>query len=136
MKLYAIRADLMKAMTALGYEVYDHVPEVIEPPAAVVALPDHIAYATNYADGTRLEIGIVVIVARADARDAERRLAAAVSTAADPEVSTRPLRPALHAFKSPHWKSLVVTRADGFGEYELGVGRNGLGAVLNLDINT
>lgn len=139
MNLTAIRSGIEALLEGLGYTTYDHHAKVLDVPAAVVAFPEDIDYGTSYAGGVELDLFVLVLVARADAEDAERKLNAAVSTEPDPDVSVQPIHPALHDKRSPHWKGgLHVRNAGLFGSYDIGGSSQAeaLGCVLRLTVHT
>lgn len=77
MNIDAVLTELATALdTIAGLRVYDHVPDAIAPPAALVAYAEHLDYQISYGRGMdRIDWPIIIAVGRVSDRTAPRRLA-------------------------------------------------------------
>lgn len=113
-----IREDMASRLKEIpGLFCYDRIPGRIEPPAAVVGMPDPLTYNLTYGPtaGTYL-IPVRLYVARVDAEEAQSILDQYIAP-----TGSQSIKAALEATTvTGCWHSLTVVQVGEFGSYEIG----------------
>lgn len=135
MNLVELSDGLAEVMRGAGCEVYDYVPGSVELPCATVGWPDELVYNQNFALATDIEVPIYVLVSRADAEDARRRLDAAASTVDVPGAAQQSIVRRVNGAAGP-WKRCTVRRVDGFGSYEVSGQASAVGFIVHASIRS
>lgn len=109
MDLAAVMDDLGSALEPIeGLRVFPYWADRVTPPAAVVAWPDPLTYDTAMArGGDRLEVPVILLVGKVDARSARDQLARYVSGSGPHSVKA-----AVEAHPATAYDSARVDRAE------------------------
>jgi len=132
--VWAAMAGVAELFDGSGWVCYGHIPDDVEPPALVVSMGAEFTYSRDFRGGMVAAVEMIALVATVEAEDAQRRVAAALSTTGDGPVPA--VVPILRAGQSnkPLWNDLQVRSASGPQPFLVGGERRLLGVVFNLTI--